>query len=267
VVESGVPGCQYPLCPLNETIPPSDCLNLHTLTSWDLVLDVDSAVAFLVRQSGINAKKISVIGHSEGCTIAPYAANNHTGVVQNVVLLAGPGLSIPEVAIDQLARAVIYAETILNACTAANAPAPTLQELAQNLNLTIQLLEQTTTSTALILNGTYSDTELVQWLGLISAGYVRSLNEMGQFMNIFAQMNQFTSNGGSVLSINSPTDSQIYPKIYEPLHAVLLGLPFPQTVAIVDSLTHVLTPSNLSSGLVSTTLLQTILLWLETKPN
>ncbi len=67
-------------------------------------------------------------------------------------------------------------------------------------------------------------------------GYMLSLYNMAQFNSVstvlfirlfpfdcikmYAQFLEFTKGGGSILSINSPTDFQVYPIFYETLHAV-----------------------------------------------
>ena len=54
---------------------------------WDLVDDAEQALKFLKSQPEVAADKIILIGHSEGCVIAP--ALNARLAVQGMVLLAG----------------------------------------------------------------------------------------------------------------------------------------------------------------------------------
>jgi uncharacterized protein len=54
---------------------------------WDLVDDAESAVKFLKEQSEVDADTIILIGHSEGCVIAPTLYDRLP--VQGIVLLAG----------------------------------------------------------------------------------------------------------------------------------------------------------------------------------
>lgn len=60
-------------------------------TSADFATDVEAAVEFLKANSKINAKRISLIGHSEGGMIAPMVAAESDDVA-SIVLLAGPGM-------------------------------------------------------------------------------------------------------------------------------------------------------------------------------
>ncbi|MDB5733864.1 MAG: alpha/beta hydrolase [Alphaproteobacteria bacterium] len=60
-------------------------------TSNDFAADADASVAYLKSLKSINAKKIGLIGHSEGGLIAPMVAAKDRSVAF-IVLLAGPGL-------------------------------------------------------------------------------------------------------------------------------------------------------------------------------
>ena len=60
-------------------------------TSADFATDVESAFAFLKTRKEINAKKIGLLGHSEGGLIAPMVASKNKDILF-IVLLAGPGL-------------------------------------------------------------------------------------------------------------------------------------------------------------------------------
>lgn len=65
--------------------------DFKTATSFDFASDVESAITYLKTRKEINAKKIGLIGHSEGGTIAPIVAIESKDVAF-IVLLAGPGL-------------------------------------------------------------------------------------------------------------------------------------------------------------------------------
>ena len=61
------------------------------VTTADFATDVQAGIAFLKQQHEIDGRRIGLIGHSEGGTIAPLvAAESHD--VACIVLLAGPGL-------------------------------------------------------------------------------------------------------------------------------------------------------------------------------
>lgn len=60
-------------------------------TTEDFAGDAEAALAFLESRKGIDAKRIGLIGHSEGGMIAPMVAARSTDVAW-IVLLAGPGV-------------------------------------------------------------------------------------------------------------------------------------------------------------------------------
>ncbi|MDX2197975.1 MAG: alpha/beta fold hydrolase [Phycisphaerae bacterium] len=60
-------------------------------TSADYATDVSSAIAYLKTRSEIDAKRIGLVGHSEGGLIAPLVAAEDASVAF-AVLLAGPGV-------------------------------------------------------------------------------------------------------------------------------------------------------------------------------
>jgi len=60
-------------------------------TTEDFAADAQTAIAYLKTRKEIDAKKIGLIGHSEGGLIAPLLAA-HSSDVAWIVLLAGPGL-------------------------------------------------------------------------------------------------------------------------------------------------------------------------------
>ncbi len=72
-------------------------------TSADLAEDVRVAVETLAEQEGVDARKIGIVGHSEGGLIAPMVATQ-TDQVAFLVLLATPGLPGEVILADQLDR-------------------------------------------------------------------------------------------------------------------------------------------------------------------
>jgi pimeloyl-ACP methyl ester carboxylesterase len=66
-------------------------------TSADFATDVHAAVKYLQGRKEIDAKRIGLMGHSEGGLIAPMVAADHPDDVGFIVLLAGPGLPGDEV--------------------------------------------------------------------------------------------------------------------------------------------------------------------------
>jgi pimeloyl-ACP methyl ester carboxylesterase len=72
-----------------------------TATSADFATDAFAAVQYLGTRKEIDAKRIGVMGHSEGGLIAPIVAADHPKEVAFIVLLAGPGVPGDEVLLLQ----------------------------------------------------------------------------------------------------------------------------------------------------------------------
>lgn len=74
--------------------------NFFTATSEDFATDVSAAVDYLISRSDLPSDKIGLIGHSEGGMIAPMVASKRDDIAFTI-LLAGPGVKIPELLVDQ----------------------------------------------------------------------------------------------------------------------------------------------------------------------
>ena len=74
--------------------------DLSKATTADLAQDVLSAVSYLKSRKDIDAKKIGLIGHSEGGIIAPLAANQ-TSDISFIVSMAGTGIPGSEISVMQ----------------------------------------------------------------------------------------------------------------------------------------------------------------------
>jgi len=77
--------------------------NFFTATSEDFATDVSAAVDYLTSRSDLPSDKIGLIGHSEGGMIAPMVASKRDDIAF-AILLAGPGVKIPELLVDQWYR-------------------------------------------------------------------------------------------------------------------------------------------------------------------
>ena len=71
-------------------------------TSREFASDAWSAVEFLRTRSDIDAKRIGLIGHSEGGIVGPAVAAEHPKQIAFVVMLAGPGVPGHEIIREQL---------------------------------------------------------------------------------------------------------------------------------------------------------------------
>jgi pimeloyl-ACP methyl ester carboxylesterase len=74
--------------------------DINTATSKDFSTDVLAGIEYLKSRKEIDAKKIGLIGHSEGGIIAPMVASE-TNDVAFIVLMAGPGIPGDEILYHQ----------------------------------------------------------------------------------------------------------------------------------------------------------------------
>lgn len=89
-------------------------------TSADFADDARESFAYLLSRPEVNRKKAGLIGHSEGGMIAPMIAAGNKDI-SFVILLAGPGIPIRELMIDQN-RALLESESISPEAIAAYLP-------------------------------------------------------------------------------------------------------------------------------------------------
>ncbi len=75
-------------------------------TSASFATDIEATVAFLKTRPEVNAKKIGLIGHSEGGLIAPMVAAKAENGIAFIVMLAGPGVPGDQVLIEQGAAVI-----------------------------------------------------------------------------------------------------------------------------------------------------------------
>lgn len=76
--------------------------NFAAATNEDFVTDTLAAVAWLRTRTEVDAKRIGLIGHSEGGVVAPRAAVQ-SGDIAFIVLLAGVGIPMDELLVRQAA--------------------------------------------------------------------------------------------------------------------------------------------------------------------
>lgn len=75
--------------------------NYALATSVDLAADAAAGVELLKTIATVDAKKIGILGHSEGGSIAPMVASQRTDIAW-LVLLAGPAVPGKEILLDQI---------------------------------------------------------------------------------------------------------------------------------------------------------------------
>jgi uncharacterized protein len=111
--------------------------NFQTATSKDFSTDVEAAIAYLKTRKEVNAKKIGLIGHSEGGLIAPMVAAK-TKDVSFIVLLAGTGIVGDELLLLQMeliARATGESETSIKTNQTINKEVFKMAKKTQNVDV------------------------------------------------------------------------------------------------------------------------------------
>lgn len=78
--------------------------DFHVATTHDFANDAEAAVRFLETRSDVDARRIGLMGHSEGAVVAPIVAARN-GKVAFVVLLAPAAQPLGELVVDQIAPA------------------------------------------------------------------------------------------------------------------------------------------------------------------
>nr|WP_068889233.1 alpha/beta hydrolase [Pedobacter panaciterrae] len=74
--------------------------NFNTATSADFADDAEAAVSYIASRPDLKKLSVGLIGHSEGGMIAPMVASRNKSV-KFIVLMAGPGIPIAQLMIQQ----------------------------------------------------------------------------------------------------------------------------------------------------------------------
>jgi uncharacterized protein len=77
--------------------------SFEAATTADFADDVAAALRFLAAHPAVDARRIGLIGHSEGGLVAPMVAAENPHEVAFLVLLAAPGLPMRQIALQQAA--------------------------------------------------------------------------------------------------------------------------------------------------------------------
>ena len=84
-------------------------------TTIDLKHDAERALDVLIQQPEVDAKRITVLGHSEGTAIAPRVAIDNPDKVKNIVLMGAVAQNFSKLMEFQLvSRPILYAKEILD---------------------------------------------------------------------------------------------------------------------------------------------------------
>lgn len=75
--------------------------NFAISSSYDFATDVEAAIDYLRKRKETDTTQLGLVGHSEGAMIAPLVAA-HRKEVKFIVMMAGPGIPIPELMEEQI---------------------------------------------------------------------------------------------------------------------------------------------------------------------
>jgi pimeloyl-ACP methyl ester carboxylesterase len=250
-------GCEYHACPalLGRT---ENCLNASAIVFDDLVVDAVNAMRYLATLPSVDRSRLAFVGHSQGCTVVPMAANRF-GNVADVVLLNGAGISIAQTMCRQLMFNVLSSQALLNGsvCNAAigyeasqlAAANATVEQLWRELPAANQFYGR-------VLAGAFGSDPL----SIVKMPGVNVRAPLGWWQQWFAatdsaavssQLDTFLSSSSTsrVLSINSPQDLQVSPFDYMALRQMLVAHKSKRAKhIIVDDTTHMMCPSSLNNG-------------------
>jgi len=226
--------------------------DFSSATSLDFASDVQAAVDLLVKHPRIDASKIGLIGHSEGGLIAPIVASQSDDVAF-ITLMAGPGVSGNEIAIEQI-------ETILSVNGLSEKAAKAGSNITRQLNEAI-ITHKDLINFEALLTKTYANawsllakpiqTELKQvGGGSISNARIKSLSSAWNQYFLIHQPEMYLSKLSiPVMAIHGNKDKQMIAAVN--LQAIKAALtPSPKHLVLeMDGLNHLFQTAN--TGLMS----------------
>ncbi len=131
--------------------------NATTATTEDFVQDALAAVAFLKPRKEIDAKKIGMVGHSEGGIIAPIAASRSQDVAF-IVMMAGVGVHADDLIVRQMS----------DLARANGTPDATVQQIAAATRRLCRIVTTTTDATLMQKQADAVTDSLAAQLGALS---------------------------------------------------------------------------------------------------
>uniref|UniRef100_A0A7S3GD66 Uncharacterized protein n=1 Tax=Palpitomonas bilix TaxID=652834 RepID=A0A7S3GD66_9EUKA len=163
-----------PLCSANvmcTATVTTDCVNVAEMVFDDFVSDGVSALNYLSALDGVDTSDLSVIGHSQGCTVAPMVAAR-TGTVRNIALLMGSGVDEASLLSLQAQRQMGVYEYSLSLMSPTDPNRAAVERELALANCTAQIVPE---QTAALLAGKMgrSDAELMRSV-VLSGGYANT---------------------------------------------------------------------------------------------
>lgn len=221
-------------------------------TTADFADDVQAAIQFIQSRHDLKALKIGIIGHSEGGMIAPMVASSDP-TVKFIVLLAGPGVPIAELLVQQNRDQMILAglpDSTVTKNSALNHKIYTSTNSLQTLNendfkLKLDsLLTKTFTEAA---HGDMSSTEISQQ---VSSTIKQVASPWFRYFIAFQPAQYLSKVKCPVLAINGTKDMQV--SCEDNLQGIRKGLEKAGnknfTILPIKDLNHLLQLSTTGSG-------------------
>jgi pimeloyl-ACP methyl ester carboxylesterase len=239
-------------------------VNFTLLTLEDFVIDAVSAMQFLASQPSVDGSNLVVMGHSQGCTVAPLAALRVPAVTK-VVLLEGIGRNIADVMIRQF-QVTVVDETKLSTGSFCNPSDPTqaaiAKQSAKNLPIANATVEAAIKYFPLIRQGYFPPHTQICFGGCATAAFWNSWFNATDPSAKHDTISALAARGVRLLSTNSPTDLNVQPIDYKNMVALVQDVGGKAVIFDTPGLTHWLTPADVSSGSVTKEVFDTLDAWL-----
>ena len=137
----------------------------------DFVSDAHSAVDFLRSGvTGLPLRSVSLVGHSQGCTVAAIVAKQR-GDIRSLVLLNGAAVPLDQVFGNQSARQKTYLQHALSQLQELNAPQQQIVQVAQSMEMAACGEVAAPAQFAMVLRG---EIPVSVQAGVLISGYVNA---------------------------------------------------------------------------------------------
>lgn len=211
-------------CKARTSSPP--CTDPHKISFNDFVADAVAGIRFLQARAEIQSDRISLLGHSQGCDVAPMAAafaKTKSFQVESLILMNGAGVSIDKVLQEQSELKAVLATSSIYPIPRGTYNATSCAAAAEGALKREDITDATWTS---VMSGDPNGFTPV--LGIPTKNYYyQEWIRSGYPAQRRAYIN--ASAVRAVFAYNSPADQLVPPASYEPLHELLNDISNPPT--------------------------------------
>eukprot|EP01121_Diplochlamys_sp_Union-15-3_P015103 TRINITY_DN492_c0_g1_i2.p1 TRINITY_DN492_c0_g1~~TRINITY_DN492_c0_g1_i2.p1 ORF type:complete len:405 (-),score=60.78 TRINITY_DN492_c0_g1_i2:52-1266(-) len=258
-----VPSCPNFPCALYQH---TDCVNITEVTLFDYIEDAKAAVSYLVTRPEVNSERIYLGGHSQAVQVVPYVANSDIPAAKSIkglMLFSGGGRGVDLVLERQLSSLNARWELAINQyCNGSDLiDQLVISDAKLNIAANSAALQSALENFPKIKSGYFAPYDRVCIVGCETAAFWSSWLNITDPTEIKNQLTQFSSNGGVIYSLNSPTDENVAPDDYTPLLQILGNLNG-ASINVINGLTHELGPRDYSSGNIVQNVYISVLTWL-----